>query len=255
MKNIMVACGIGLVGALAAQAVEFGQSPSQVQAELGAPTGQLLSGARLLFTYDRGEVEFRSNQVIRCELVSPEEAERRRLALAEDRARQMDWATAQVEARVARGQAALDAARADPALGLRSASEQIAFWRSFRQQYPEVPVEQEYAAALRRREIEELEQRAAIAESQRMAQLESRVAAAEERARDAERRSLHRTYPYDGFYGYPYPVTYYPVRVIRSDCRPRVCAPTPPPCVRPGLSVSFHGGSTVVRGHTSLVRN
>jgi hypothetical protein len=245
-----------------ASAVDRGATPEAVRAELGEPDGQLLLGARLLYTYARGEVEFISNAVVRAELISAEQLHLRQAAQTAEAERQRAWADARRELRLQEGQTALARLREDASFPLRPAAEQVAWWQSFRQRYPELGVDASYSEALRRMELEEREQRVAQAERQRLTDLERRVADAEARAAEAERATRRRSYTYDCGPRYPVYVPY-PVSVVRRDCapapreRPRVCAPvTPSVTIRLGSSTELTRSScSLVRGNVALVRN
>ncbi len=243
-------------------AVEPGDSPAAVRAELGEPGGQLLLGARLLYTYPRGEVEFISNAVVRAELISAEQLELRQAAQQAEAERQRAWAEARREMRLQEGQAALTHLRNDTTFPLRPAAEQVAWWQSFRQRYPELGVDVSYSEALRRLEIEDRELRQAQAERQRVADLERRVADAEARAAEADRASRRRSFTYDCGPRYPVYVPY-PVTVVRRDCSPAPCdrsrvytPPAPSVTIRLGPSTELSRSScALVRGSVALVRN
>ena len=256
MKRFLLLAMAMLTTLGGARAVERGATPEAVRAELGEPAGLLLLGARMLYTYDRGEVEFYSNVVVRAELLTAEAFEQRRIARAAEAERQRAWADALRAARIVEGQQVLANLRADPSFAYRPASEQVAYWRSFRQLYPEMAVEQEYADALRRLELDERERRVAQAENRRIAELEERVADAEDRARQAERRSLQRSsavdYGYGYGYGYRYPVCY-PVVVNRAPC------PAPERAresirVEPTITVTLRNSASLARNSAELVR-
>ena len=243
-------------------AVDRGATPDAVRAELGEPDGQLLLGARLLYTYPRGEVEFISNAVVRAELISAEQLALRQAAQQAEADRQRAWAEARRELRLQEGSDALARLRSDTAFPLRPASEQVAWWQAFRQRYPEIGVDASYSEALRRMELEERELRVAQAERQQVADLERRVAEAEARAAEADRASRRRSFTYDCGPRYPVYIPY-PVTVVRRDCtpapreRPPVCAPVNPSVtIRLGSSTELTRSScSLVRGSVALIRN
>ena len=237
-----------MLGATAALAIDLGDTPLQVRAELGEPVGQLATAARTIYTYTRGEIEFVSNAAVRIELISPEEAARRVAAQVEEDARLLAIGESQRAHRMAEGQKALELVRGDPDFLRRSAAEQVAYWQSFRGQYPEVGVDAEYAAALRLLDLEQRTQRLQEAESRRVADLEARVAEAERRASEAEQRQRVCTI-YSAPYVY-YPVVYTPAP--RRDCRP----PPPPAAVcepaRADTSVIVTIGSVHARARSGI---
>ena len=255
LLSLLMMAGTGI-------AVEPGASPAAVRAELGEPDGQLLLGARLLYTYARGEVEFISNAVVRADLISAEQLHLRQAAKTAEAERQRAWADARRELRLQEGQTALARVREDATFPLRPASEQVAWWQSFRQRYPELGVDASYSDALRRLELEEREQRVAQAERQRLADLERRVADAEARSAEAERASRRRSFTYDCGPRYPVYVPY-PVTLVRRDCAPAPCdrprvypPPAPSVTIRLGSSTELTRSScSLVRGNVALVRN
>jgi hypothetical protein len=192
----------------------------------------------------------RDGKVTKAELVSSEEAGRRRVLREQRDAEAARLAAERRAALAVEGQALLAEKKADPAFSLLPASEQVEFWRSFRARYPDVNANLEYAAALRRLD-EELAKRAVQRESDAAVRdLESRVIAAESRALEAERRAdeaerdrerERSRYSYGWYYPAAYytPVVNYPLNPIYPT--PKPC---PPPAVHPGPRLPHSSGVT-----------
>ncbi len=190
-----------------------GTTRAQAVAELGAPTGTIVMGAREVLYYDRGTVELRDGKVVRANLMSPEEARRRREA--EARAYQ-EWLRVEAERSARRkveGERELKRMLNDASFLLEDPELQVERWQDFIRKYPEVPVGAYLQDA--QRQAEEVRERRETAA--RLANLEQRTAEAEARAQAAEDeaarlRSQTTRYSYDlGWfspYGY-YPPAYY----------------------------------------------
>ena len=78
--GVAVCVGAVFLFAPPAGALEEGAARAQVEAELGNPRGRIVMGDREVWYYDRGTVELLEGRVIRAEIVSAEEAVRRRAA-------------------------------------------------------------------------------------------------------------------------------------------------------------------------------
>lgn len=177
--------------------LKVGATYSDVMAALGEPKGSIDSGGYQLLYYERGKVELRSNVVVKIDLISEDEAVKRRLL------RERQEAEALVAAEKARAQRIADGTQirqtklADASFRAMSAPERLAFWQRFKQLYPEVPLGDEYALALSETEREYARQRTENERLDSLARLEQRVANAERRAADAEEQARNRsTYYY-----------------------------------------------------------
>ena len=212
LKYVVAVCLLVFLPAARADEVKPGDTYDQVIAALGDPLGSLVSGDYCELHYDRGHVELRSNRVVRAKLVSAEEAAR----LRAERERLEAEVRKQVEVdrvrRIAEGTAVRKAKLADTAFMSLPAADRVHFWQTFRWQYPEVALGDEYTSALHDYELQQSAQRASDESRQKIAELEQRVAQAEEKARDAEERSRkHDLYPY--YDNYP-PSYYVPGQIV-----------------------------------------
>lgn len=256
MKRVwgLFAPGI-VIATLSAPAVEIGDPVEAVLREFGQPSGHIRTVQRELLTYPRGEIELISNAVTRVDLVSAEEATARKLARERAMENNLRWAALQQATLHAQGQSERSRVRNDPAFAFQPATDQVAYWNDFRQRFPTVDVQEDYASSLRLLELDLREKRLAEERANQIRALERRVAAAEERARDAEREAQRARSCYTGC-NTTYPVIYpYPVAVVRrSEYRPiqraHGCAPRPG-----GISITVGASSQLVRGNFGLVRN
>ena len=171
---------------LYASDVALGDSLAYVKSVLGEPHGYVAVGDDEILYYERGKVEFALGVVSGLDLVSEEEAlrrkEKRMQAIEEHKIREEKMKLK----RHAEGLALLQEKLSEPAFLSSSASVRLAFWQDFIRRYPEVSAHKHYAAALQERE-KDLKARAA---EQRIAALEDRLEKAEERARKAEETSM-----------------------------------------------------------------
>ena len=205
--SIGLAWAMGVVG-LSRAAIVDGATRDQTIAELGAPTGTIVMGTREVLYYDRGTVELRDGKVVRANLVSPEEARRRREA--EARAYQ-EWLRVEAERSARRkveGEQELKRMLNDASFLLEDPERQVELWQDFIRKYPEVPVGA-YLSEAQRQAAEVRERRETAA---RLANLEQRTADAEARARAAEdeaARLRSQTTSYSYNIGWPMPYYYY----------------------------------------------
>ncbi len=151
-----------------------GDSLADVQAALGAPTGQAQMGNNLTLFYDRGRVQLVNGKLTSSNLLSPKE-------FAAQQAQQKA-ATARAAQRIAEGEALKAKTIADPNFASAPSAYQLSFWKNFRLRYPEVSCDDEYKLAFARSQDEI----AAQERGQKIADLETRVADAENRAAIAE---------------------------------------------------------------------
>lgn len=239
--GVAVLALIALVGPAypgASAGIEPGQSRDEVTAVLGAPSGSIIMGGREVLYYERGSVELREGRVVSADLVTAEEARRRREA---ERAAHLAWQRAEAARRArnkAEGEAELQRLLNDPVFLLGDPDSQVAVWHDVLRRYPEVPAGAHLAQALQRAEAA----RDRRERDTRIADLERRTAEAERQARQAaeeiERRRSMTTrttvfMPYD-----PWTYTYYP----GYHCAPprrRTGEPSRSPPSRGGATSSF----------------
>jgi hypothetical protein len=165
--------------ALSAPAIGIGDSRAVVLAALGEPPGYVGTPSREILMYERGEVVLEGGTVISAALISEEEARARRLQREAEEAARLE------RERIRRAQLAEEGTEirlrklADTEFMNASATQRVAFWRQFKKVYPMVELGDEYAAALRERELELAAENAAYASQTRIRDLERRVAQAE----------------------------------------------------------------------------
>jgi hypothetical protein len=164
---------------LSANDVSPGDSIEMVRSSLGTPRGQVRVGDRVTLFFDRGEVVLQSGCVDRTALRSVEEQsalEAKRIADAARIREEMDIRRARLSVE---GEAIRVRKLADPTFLAMPLAYQVAFWEDFSRRYAEVPVA-EQLTSVRIRLAEQLSnERRARADDSRLAELETRVAAAE----------------------------------------------------------------------------
>ncbi|MCE9615713.1 MAG: hypothetical protein K8T26_15700 [Lentisphaerae bacterium] len=208
---LFLTAGLTVATALAGD-INVGDPAERVRTVLGEPRGHIRSGTYELLQYDRGRVEVRDGVVTQVTLVSAEEAATLKIEREQQYREAQARQAAKREQRRVEGLAARDRALANPDFLASSGERQVEYWSSFRGQYPDVPVDSEYAAALAKRDRERQEAET----QQRLAAMEQRVSEAEQRARDAEqnaeeaRRNAERRYVYVAPPYYRYPTPYCP---------------------------------------------
>ncbi len=197
-----------------AAAVQPGDSREAVLAELGPPRGELRIDPVELLYFERGSVKLRDGTVVQVDLVSGEEAARRRAERERQAAERRARAAEASARRMAEGEAERERLLSDPRLASAPADEQVRLWASFMDRYPEVDVSVPYVRALERyraeQRIEEQERRLSELEFQ-VWDARQRAEAAEREAQAARRRS-YVVYPYP--FGYP---GYGRTRRVRTD--------------------------------------
>lgn len=185
----MVAAALCAGGPQAAQAVSTGADRDAVIAELGEPAGVIRLPNEELLYFDRGTVRLRDGVVVDVQLVTAEEARRRREAEAAMAARVAASRSAQAARRKAEGEALLRAWMEDPVFRRASLQEQADRWTEFARRYPEVPVAGYLSDVTKRLE----EQQVREEQERRIAMLEFRALQAEQTARAAEERASRST--------------------------------------------------------------
>lgn len=191
MKTIKLALGLILAGTLILSGVLVkaeepeimpGDPVDLVTEALGEPQGYLRAGELEVYMYERGRVEVRDGKVTAVDLVSPEIALERRIEQELQRAEQ----ELRREDSLEEGRRILRERLADAQFAAKPLAERMAFWNSFRHQYPGVGGEAEY-----QRLLLQLQHELAWERMQReVAELEQRALVAEDRARHAERSSV-----------------------------------------------------------------
>ena len=236
----MAACLlVARMGPHCAGAVVAGDPVDRVFEELGPPESYIhINGTQVLY-YERGKVQVTDEVVVSAELVSAEEAVRLR------REREMERLQREEELRVLRerrsreGADVLESMLADPGFMSRPPAQRLSRWRALRRDYPETPMPEDYFVAMREREQELKEVRAA----QRIRELEDQVARAEEEASRARGGAYTA-----GYFGasvppitYVYPVGYH-VDTFHHGRRAERCdhpRPRKPP--REATFIPYHG--------------
>lgn len=198
--------------------IRVGDDRLTVLDTLGPPNGRIEMGDLERLFFDRGEIKLREGTVTEVNLISEAAARTRR----EEAARAS-------EARRERGEALKAERLADPEFRALPAAQRYAFWRDFRQEFPEVDVFAPYTDAKAAAELDAERQRTAA----RLAEVERRVADAEHRARQAETTALTLSTPTRVQYFTPFPVFYrngvaHPFPPHRPLPRPTPAPPRPP---------------------------
>lgn len=164
-------------GSILAAEVQPGASREEVSATLGAPRGQLHLDGRQVLYYERGDVELQNGVVTRVNLRSPED--HAIWSVREERLR--GEREARRDQMLAEGTALRDRKLADPILLAAPVAYQVAFWEDFARRYPEVSCVEPLTIA-RLRLSEQIEDRNEREEqSDRLAGIEERFAAADRR--------------------------------------------------------------------------
>ena len=150
-------------------------------------------GSRTIFDYERGRVEFENGVVSRADLITEEQSEKRKKLRDEARIRRLEYENTLRVQRLQEGLALRSATLKDPNSHRTSASDRVEFWRSFSDQFPEIPVESEYHEALRQLRDEQAvsmtEIQRSMAHRQRLIRLEQEVLEAKLRALEAEEKA------------------------------------------------------------------
>ena len=190
--------------------VKIGDTYQQVIDQLGDPQGEIKSGTYQLLSFDRGRVELRNGKVAKTEILSDEQVEKKRLLAEKKLAEAERKFAAEREQRIAEGTTVHAAKLADEEFMVSPAADRVAFWQNFKKLYPEVPLGDEYTAALRELEQDYAARRIERERQQQISDLEQRVADAEARADRAEQHqspvvvydtpSIYGGYPAYGFY-------------------------------------------------------
>lgn len=212
MKASIIALLVSLPVIASAGEVRRGDSVGAVVASLGEPRGQMSSGDRTVFLYDRGRVEFVGDAVARVSLRSEDEQRQLDARRAAEAARIRDENAIRESRLRAEGEALKAAKLADPSFQNAPVAYQVGFWEDFARKYPGVPSGEPLAIARMRLEQEQARQQEKVVREERLAELEARVTAAEARAADAESRVRHRDFGSGAIYGERYPFTFWPVR-------------------------------------------
>ena len=151
----------GLLGAVGVRAeVAPGFSADEVVQELGAPEQMIQINDRQIWYYDRGRVDLVEGEVVEAVLVSEEEAIARRERMEWERLEREQAQRELREARLVKGLTIQEEKLGDAGFLAQPAATRLAFWRSFKRSNPEVPLSEDYYAALEERE-DELQQREA----------------------------------------------------------------------------------------------
>ena len=208
--------------------IKIGHSQSDVTNLLGAPIGTLILGDKTILMYPQGDVTLRGNKVSTFDLMSDSEftaeQERKRLEREEWRIQQEKLSAARLKV----GKKLKAAKLKSSAFAALSAKQQIDYWRSFQIRYPEVGVNEQITGAL---EVYQAELKAQMTEK-RIAELEARIARAEQAAIKAQNENERlrnqlstQSYSYNSRYNYstlPYPIFYPQKKIIINSNKNRV---------------------------------
>jgi len=164
--------------------VKPGDAMIDVRLNLGAPRGEAHVGDREIFYYDRGEIEARAGIVTHTSLRS--EAEQ--AALETKRSLEATRLREEREIRQARlnaeGEELKARKLADASFRTSPLSYQVAFWEDFSRRYPTVASAEPLLEARIRLAGETEDKRKQLEQAQHLAELEARVTAAENDARE-----------------------------------------------------------------------
>lgn len=136
----------GFSGGLESE-IEEGDTRPFVIEILGEPDGRLGNDKFETLYYDRGTVEFADGKVTSFDLVSEREAFERETARLRKQEERQRTAAAAKEERIKDGQAVLKSKLADKEFAATPPSEQVAYWKAFKQKYPEINVSKQLAPA------------------------------------------------------------------------------------------------------------
>lgn len=216
MKSRICGCFILPLLLLSANAekVKAGDSMNDVRRSLGVPRGEARVGDRELFYYDRGEIEAKAGIVTRVSLRSEQEQSALEAQRAAEAARLRENREIRQAQLNAEGEEIKARKLADPSFRTSPVSYQAAFWEDFSRRYPTVASAELLleARVLLAREREE--KRKQLEQSQRIADLEARIAAAENEVRLNHRAEGERWGDMRGYLFY----ANYPSQRTRDYC-------------------------------------
>lgn len=144
---IVMPCILSPAAESPAPAVNRGDTIAEVVAKLGRPRGSIERKNTVTYTYDRGMVNFIDGRVVHSFLVTPEEAQQRRLD--QERAAEASRKQAELQRQrlLAEGQAELSKHNSDTTFDKHPAPERLAYWEDFQRRYPYTDVSANLAAA------------------------------------------------------------------------------------------------------------
>lgn len=194
MKASLLTFGLALSLSIASSTavqgdVFVGDREVEVLEALGQPNGSMGSQDLQVYFYDRGEVFLRDGIVESHTILSQEEAQQRRQEAARKREERLEKERKEKEERIAEGRGIRDAKVADEHFNSLSPTARLAFWKAFREKYPEVDVDLEYSVAYQEARLEKAERMAEAKRERQLHELELRVKEAEYEARRAEREA------------------------------------------------------------------
>ncbi|HKB57361.1 MAG TPA: hypothetical protein VKC51_07205 [Lacunisphaera sp.] len=206
MKTVPFVLLLALPLVLTAMEVRPGDTLNNVRATLGAPRGQLRVDGRQLLYYERGEIELRAGAVTRVALLSEEDhaaREARRAAAAVRFREEQEILCARLSTE---GEALKARKLADPSFLAAPLAYQVAFWEDFSRRYPDVASAEQLTIAHLRLAEQLEEKRDRELREERLAELEARLLAAEDRA---TRYRSYTSFNSDGYARHPF--TFWPV--------------------------------------------
>ncbi len=180
------------LAAVSASDISEGDTIERVLDLLGDPEAYIGTDSFEWLYYERGSVKLKDGHVVHASLIPAEEAEEIRARREEERIKRREAYKERRERLIEEGEALKRETLMSPEFWLADASHRVDFWRRFQQRYPDVPVSEHYAEALREYEKELAMQRREEQIARRISDLEDRVRDAEERALRAERGRYSR---------------------------------------------------------------
>jgi hypothetical protein len=235
-----------------------GDSYADMIEALGKPQGYFeLEDNKTLYLYPAGKVTVVEGIVTVAELKTTDELAREEELKAEA-ARQWEAHKEMMQTRHQEKGETLKADKlSDPTFLARPSGEQLAFWKRFQRDYPEIEVTEVVTALAERYSREQAELAKAEnqlkAQQQKIDSLEQRVQVAEKTAQQAEQAAQQQQPTYSAFYGTEYPAYYYGypqnrVVIVNSNGSTTVIPSNPRPVYqRSGLQVNGSFGNVNVR--------
>ena len=259
-KHLAPAClivALCMMPAAPGASVEPGDSYADMVEALGKPQGYFeLEDNKTLYLYPAGKVTVLEGVVTVAELKTTDELVREEELKAEA-ARQWEAHKEMMQTRhLEKGETLKADKLSDPTFLAKPSGEQLAFWKRFQRDYPEIAVN-EVVTALAERYTREQEELAKAgnqlkAQQQKIDSLEQRVQVAEQTAQQAEQAAQQQP-TYSAFYGTEYPAYYYPypqnrVVIVNSDGSTTVIPSNSRPVYqRSGIQVNGSFGNVNVR--------
>jgi hypothetical protein len=252
---------------LKAEVPEVGDVYQTVIDQLGKPKGKMSIGDQLFLYFDRGSVVLKANWVIEVDVLSDEEwaaiekeRELLRIKAEKERAELLAKYEAELGSRIEEGLETKHKMVNSFQFQNYPAGQQVKLWRKFMQKYPEINVTEEYLPALQVYERALARKKQIDDQARKLAALEGRVKAAEQRAERAETvareaanndrsNRISSRYVYYPYYNYPRVIVRPPACELpnRPKYRPYVA---PAPSGRNSMKPSYSRNSLGKSGTT-----